>query len=105
MIRRHCEWMTERIKAEYPDFQAKRAEGEEFYNGIVFDIPWQQEVEHVLWMLEEIPKLATGRFTDDGQFRWELEKSQRWVGFVRGWGWKCGFWSINELREQVRPGR
>jgi hypothetical protein len=50
----------------------------------------KEEVEHVLWMLEQI------RSMDDQQ------KAARWLGFVQGWMWCMKTATIDGLREMTR---
>jgi len=50
-----------------------------------------EQRDHVLWMLDEIPKMPTA---DRG-------KANRWLGFVQGWLWTKG-WSIDQMRKDVR---
>jgi hypothetical protein len=47
---------------------------------------------HVLWMCKELEKTVEK----------DMEKSQRWLGFVQACLWVGGFYSINELRAQIK---
>jgi hypothetical protein len=62
-------------------------------------------VHHILWMLEEIPKMydwANNPKREDGSYYLNAKKSQRWLGFVQGWMWANGYISINDMRQDVK---
>lgn len=46
--------------------------------------------KHLIWMLDEIPKIE-----DEG-------KRNRWLGFIQGYFWTLGVFTIDELREHSR---
>lgn len=39
------------------------------------------------------------RFVDDGR----IEKAMRWLGFLQGALWRCGRFTLNELKKHSRP--
>jgi hypothetical protein len=45
---------------------------------------------HVVWMIHQIPTLG-----DEG-------KVNRWMGFIQGYFWETGLYTIDEMREHVR---
>jgi hypothetical protein len=88
-MRELCELYSSYIKKHYlgiVKFHSKRLQ--------------EEQLKHVLWMLEEIPKMYDQSIDDryDG-------KIHRWLGFVQGWMWSVGLMSINELRESVKKAR
>ena len=48
------------------------------------------DIEHIQWMLDEIPKIEC------------IAKRNRWIGFVQGWYWSMGFFTIDEMRGHVK---
>lgn len=56
---------------------------------------WSIEAQHILWMLDEIVEFARHR---------RLDKAFRWLGFVQGWLWARGLYSIDELKRHNMPG-
>jgi hypothetical protein len=52
------------------------------------------QISHVLYMLDDLEQLV-----DAGR----LEKAFRWLGFIQGWLWARGLYSIDELKEHNKP--
>jgi len=50
--------------------------------------------KHILWMLWRIPF-----FVKEGRRR----KANRWLGFVQGFLWANGIYTIEEMKEHNRP--
>ncbi len=50
-------------------------------------------LKHLVWMFEETKKLAA-----DGQ----LDKAQRWLGFIQGVAWAKGMTTLSALKEANR---
>jgi hypothetical protein len=108
-MRELCQWMARRIieRVEYPtsELEPERFQDEEAFDVINIHIRYKEEVRHILWMLEEIPKLYSQAYQNHEGFWYGLDsrdKAQRWLGFVQGWGWTGDYWTVNELREKVR---
>jgi hypothetical protein len=57
---------------------------------------------HILWMLEEIPKLDVEARHAITQSSLDYCKANRWLGFVQGWMWSNNICSINWLRESMK---
>jgi hypothetical protein len=48
---------------------------------------------HVVWMCEQLPVLV-----DEDR----LDKANRWLGFVQGFLWPNGFYTIDEMKDHNR---
>lgn len=48
----------------------------------------REQLEHVRWMLEQ---LCSGAIDD-------REKVMRWLGFIQGVFWSCGYYTIQTMR-------
>jgi hypothetical protein len=46
-------------------------------------------LDHIKWMLEELPE--------------DLDKANRWLGFIQGVLWANGMYTIDDMREHNRP--
>ena len=53
----------------------------------------QLQEDHIAWMCTEAQK-----FINVGEF----DKANRWLGFIQGYLWAHGCFSINDLRDQVK---
>jgi hypothetical protein len=49
-----------------------------------------EHARHVVWMIHQISQM-----TDQG-------KVNRWLGFIQGYFWEIGLFTIDEMREHVR---
>lgn len=49
--------------------------------------------DHCLWMI-----VKSGEYIEEGR----LDKAMRWLGFVQGVLWSCGYVSIDTLKEMNR---
>lgn len=56
----------------------------------------EQDLNHVRWMLNEIPKMLENPC--------KIEKINRWLGFAQGVMWIKGFYSIDEMKGHNRSG-
>lgn len=52
------------------------------------------KVHHCRWMVSRIPGLL-----EEGR----IDKANRWLGFVQGYLWTTGVYSIEEMREHNKP--
>lgn len=66
-------------------------------------------VNHLLWMLDEIERMRAEAYAASGTGNWSLSqkvdahgKINRWLGFIQGWLWHQGVFTIDEMRDQVR---
>jgi hypothetical protein len=62
--------------------------------------PKLEQLQHVLWMLDEMENWIRDQMTMDAK-KWE--KVQRWLGFVQGALWSLGIYTIDEMRKQNTP--
>ena len=67
-----------------PDLKAER-----FDETIQIKSP-NLEIKHTKWMCQEIINLV-----DDN----ELDKAYRWIGFVQGYFWAKGIYTIEQMRK------
>lgn len=58
------------------------------------------EVQHILWMLDEMEKMNPDEDTSD--FVTTVTKFNRWLGFIQGWMWHQRVFSIEALSDQNR---
>jgi len=73
--------------------EAKVAEVCMLYHGF---LAYAEDAEsaHVKTMLDRIPAfMAEGR----------VEKAMRWLGFIQGWLWARGFYTIEQMADHNRP--
>lgn len=56
--------------------------------------PWNEQLEHAQYMLEQ-----TSQFAAEGR----VEKAFRWLGFIQGILWCNEVYSIDEMKEHNRP--
>ena len=54
----------------------------------------EQQLAHLRWMVSHME--------DSRAWETDLEKTQRWLGFIQGVLWAHGVCSIDALREQVQ---
>ena len=55
------------------------------------------DMNHIRWMINEIPKLI-----DDP---YKIEKANRWLGFIQGVLWNKGYFTIEEMKGHNRSGK
>jgi len=53
-----------------------------------------EDMNHIRWMLNEIPKMINDPY--------KLEKSNRWIGFIQGVMWIKGYFTIEEMKGHTR---
>ena len=53
-----------------------------------------EDLCHIRWMLNEIPKMINDPC--------KLEKSNRWIGFIQGVMWMKGYYSIEDMKGHTR---
>lgn len=51
------------------------------------------KIEHVRWMLDQIPL-----FLEQGK----IDKANRWIGFIQGFFWTAGRYTIEEMKDHNR---
>jgi hypothetical protein len=64
----------------------------------------REMAEHCLWMLDEM-EVWTEPLPLGATFKECLDatgKASRWLGFIQGWLWHQGVFTIDELRDQTR---
>lgn len=59
--------------------------------------------EHLLFMLDEMDKMLTDTRLERLGDQQLLAKFNRWMGFVQGCLWTNNCFTLNELRDHVRP--
>lgn len=67
---------------------------------LLFQANQSEPTGHVLWMLEEMRKMAEYANFPAADVQ---EKIGRWLGFVQGVLWSFGWYSIDEMRDLNRP--
>jgi hypothetical protein len=108
-----CELYAKQIRDHGPNgsrkFKPVRFQEEEFFEMMWCNISFFDQVQHILWMLEEIPIIidrATTEFMSNKIGTREAMnascKAHRWLGFVQGWMIKENYCHVNWLRETVR---
>ena len=55
------------------------------------------DMNHIRWMINEIPKLVDNPC--------KIEKANRWLGFVQGVLWNKGYFTIEEMKGHNRSGK
>jgi hypothetical protein len=57
-------------------------------------VDWPDKARHIAWMCQKAQELV-----DEG----ELDKAERWLGFIQGWLWSHDYRTINEMRDDRSP--
>ena len=55
------------------------------------------DMNHIRWMINEIPKLVDNPC--------KIEKANRWLGFVQGVLWLKGYYTIDEMKGHTKSGK
>jgi hypothetical protein len=110
-MKKLCEQYSAKIKEVQGrpwTYQPRKFLEQEFFEIANANISWKIQVEHILWMLEEIPRLWK-EGNDLGNSNEEIiesnkmwGKAHRWLGFVQGWMWAKSICSIDYLRDSGR---
>jgi hypothetical protein len=72
--------------------EARGHKAEKTETGAAFDNP-TTKLNHTLWMCQQIRAFVT-----EG----ELEKANRWLGFVQGVLWAYGIYTVDQMRDDNR---
>ena len=83
----------EQLEVYGPALKPERLEGHSTKNHAPYLGALRQN-QHLKFMCEEAQ-----RFVDQGR----IEKAMRWLGFIQGWFWKSGIFSLDDLKNHSRP--